>query len=397
VTAVPTAILSQVAELNPPLPEKPSHDAIVSFVPMAGVSAITGDTNGGERRIYRDVAKSYTPFLAGDLLVAKITPCFENGKIVQANIGNRVGFGSSEFHVVRPRPGRVDARYLLHFLRQERVRLDGARQMTGSAGQRRVPEHFLAELAVPLPPLSEQRRVAAILDKADELRAKRRAALEMLHGLTQSVFFEMFGDAASNERGWAVQAFGELLREPLRNGVSPSKSGRVHSRVLTLTAVTGSSFNETAWKFATFANEPPPDQRVHEKDFLICRGNGNLGLVGRGYFPSRSMPDVVFPDTIIAGRVEHNRLSPTYLETLWNSLAVRRQIETLARTTTGTFKVNQSMLEEIRLILPPLALQQKFGNRMGAVRKLLTTNLRYLDASDGLFNTLQHRAFAGAL
>ena len=173
---------------------------------MAAVDADSVTAVDRETRSYSEVSKGYTPFIDGDVLVAKITPCFENGKIAQARLSRRYGFGSTEFHVVRPRSDRVDARYLVHFLRQERIRKQGESRMTGSAGQRRVPEHFLAGLTIPLPPLPEQRRIAEILDKADALRAKRRAALAQLDTLTQSIFLDMFGDPATNPKGWPVDA-----------------------------------------------------------------------------------------------------------------------------------------------------------------------------------------------
>ena len=74
--------------------------------------------------------------------------------------------------------------------------------MTGSAGQRRVPENFLAKLEIPLPPLAEQRRIAEVLDRAEALRAKRRAALAQLDSLTQSLFLDLFGDPICNTKGW---------------------------------------------------------------------------------------------------------------------------------------------------------------------------------------------------
>ena len=157
----PKVALDEVAELNPRLAETLAAGDKVSFVPMSAVSAESAGITDEETRTYAEVAKGYTPFVSGDVLVAKITPCFENGKIVQARLTQRAGFGSTEFHVVRPRANKLDARYTLHFLRLSSVRLAGERRMTGSAGQRRVPENFLAKLEIPLPPLAEQRRIAS--------------------------------------------------------------------------------------------------------------------------------------------------------------------------------------------------------------------------------------------
>ena len=202
--------LAQVAALNPRLLKTLSDQTPISFVPMAAVSAEEAMVTSPMERPYVEVRKGYTYFESGDVLVAKITPCFENGKIAEAVLPRQYGFGSTEFHVVRPKSGQLEGRYLHYFLRQTRIRIEGERRMTGSGGQRRVPEDFLAQLVIPLPPLPEQRRIAAILDQADALRAKRREALAQLDSLTQSIFIEMLGNPVDNPNGWEVAPLGEV-------------------------------------------------------------------------------------------------------------------------------------------------------------------------------------------
>src|SRR5690606_9704352 len=148
--AIHLAQLKDVADINPSLDAPLADDDDVSFLPMSAVDADNVDAVDAETRRFREVSKGYTPFRVDDVLVAKITPCFENGKIEQAKLTRGIGFGSTEFHVIRPHRSKLDARYLVHFLRQERIRKEGERKMTGSAGQRRVPEHFLANLPIPL-------------------------------------------------------------------------------------------------------------------------------------------------------------------------------------------------------------------------------------------------------
>ena len=181
-----TSILAAVAEINPPGPrpgEIPA-DELMDFVPMAAVSE-DGSMLVGERRHFMEVAKGFTAFQKGDILLAKITPCFENNKLAIADVQSAYAFGSTEFHVVRCRPRLLDPQYLVYFLRQDHIRASGEQRMTGSAGQRRVPKTFLEELEIPLPPLSEQQRIAAILKQSDELRRKRR---KFLYHLGADVF-----------------------------------------------------------------------------------------------------------------------------------------------------------------------------------------------------------------
>lgn len=248
-----------------------------------------------------------------------------------------------------------------------------------------------------LPPLSEQRRIASILDLADTLRAKRRETMAQLDSLVQSIFIEMFGDPTKNLKQWPVIRLREVLTVPLRNGISPSKSGKFAGQVLTLSAITGSRFNEMAYKQGTFQVPLSADQAVDENDFLICRGNGNIKLVGKGYFPVASMPDVVFPDTMIAARVGGDKVAREFLGYIWNSQGVRGQIESLARTTNGTFKVNQGVVEGIEFIAPPFRLQQQFSRRVSEIERLKSRHYASLAELDALCESLRYRAFRGEL
>ncbi len=225
---------------------------------MASLSAETAKIETTQDRPYSEVSKGFTPFLSGDVLVAKITPCFENGKIAQAVLPRRNGFGSTEFHVVRARPDVSDARYLHHYLRLNVVRVEGQRRMTGSGGQRRVPASFLSDLRVPLPPLEEQRRIAAILDQAETLRTQRRLALAHLDTLTQSLFLDMFGDAEA--KGWPIETIAAVAhpnKGSMRTG--PFGSQLLHSEFVaegvSVLGIDNAVANEFRWGERRFISE----------------------------------------------------------------------------------------------------------------------------------------------
>ncbi|HEY5213454.1 MAG TPA: restriction endonuclease subunit S [Acidobacteriaceae bacterium] len=210
-----TLPLKQLAEFDPPPPRKQllETNQVVAFMPMASVIAENSVATTELERPSTEVLAGYTFFQKKDVLVAKITPCFENGKIAIADISHECGFGTTEFHVIRVESNLLDAKYLTHFLRQAWVIAEGGRKMTGSAGQRRVPRHFLEGLDIPTPTIEEQRRIAAILDQAEALRAKRRQALAKLDTLTQSLFLEMFGDPSTNPKKWHIRRLDELCLE----------------------------------------------------------------------------------------------------------------------------------------------------------------------------------------
>ncbi|HYT05453.1 MAG TPA: restriction endonuclease subunit S [Gemmatimonadales bacterium] len=217
--------------------------------------------------------------------------------------------------------------------------------------------------------------------------------MRLLDEFLRSAFLEMFGDPVRNEKRWEVVALGDLLVRPLRNGLSPAKGGRIPARVLTLTAITGSRFEPTAVKMGQFARLAHPDQSAHPNDFLICRGNGNVKLMGRARFPRDIRSGTLFPDTMIAARVDPARIQPAYLEAVWAMPAVRRGLESGSRTTSGIHKVNQKILTSIRFPLPPLERQQEYASivdRVERLREQLSSA-----ASTELFDSLAQQAFRG--
>ena len=113
--------LGDVAELNPRLADTIQPSTQVSFVPMAAVTEVTGEIVREEMRPYVEVAKGFTPFKSDDVIIAKITPCFQNGKIAHAKLSQPWGFGSTEFHVVRADEKRLFPPYIFHYLRQDYI------------------------------------------------------------------------------------------------------------------------------------------------------------------------------------------------------------------------------------------------------------------------------------
>ena len=158
--------LSQAVEVNPKLDRSSLNDDLdVSFVPMAAVEALSGGIDVSTVRKYAEVKKGYTHFREGDILFAKVTPCMENGKMAIARkLANGVGFGSTEFHVLRPRAG-VDARYIYYFVSSQTFRKEASGHMTGAVGLRRVPSAYLEEQLIPLPGIEQQREIVAELEK----------------------------------------------------------------------------------------------------------------------------------------------------------------------------------------------------------------------------------------
>lgn len=161
--------LSELCDLKPPKSIARSilkDDDEVSFVPMSDLGELEKRFEGREVRLFNDVVNSYVYFADGDVLCAKITPCFENGKLgVASGLKNGIGFGSSEFVVMRSM-GEVIPDYLFYFLSRDEFRRAGERVMSGAVGHKRVPKEFFDNLEVPLPSLGEQKRIVEVLDQS---------------------------------------------------------------------------------------------------------------------------------------------------------------------------------------------------------------------------------------
>jgi type I restriction enzyme S subunit len=156
--------LTDVAELNPPPTVQVLDTTLVSFVPMAAVEEMTGHMDVSTSRQWSDVKKGFTRFQEGDVVLAKITPSMENGKVARAvNLTNGIGAGTTELHVFRPHP-EIEGRYILHYLLRESFRLRARSRMTGTAGQLRVPAAFLEEQTLHVAPAPEQRRIVEAID-----------------------------------------------------------------------------------------------------------------------------------------------------------------------------------------------------------------------------------------
>jgi type I restriction enzyme, S subunit len=207
--------LSQAVEVNPKLDRSLLDDDLdVSFVPMAAVEALSGEMDVSTIRKYAAVKKGYTHFRDGDILFAKVTPCMENGKMAIARkLVNGVGFGSTEFHVLRPRVG-VDARYIYYFVSSQTFRKEAARHMTGAVGLRRVPSGYLEEQLIPLPSIERQCEIVAELEKQFSRLDEAVANLKRVKANLKRYKASVLKDAVE---GRLVPTEAELARREGRN------------------------------------------------------------------------------------------------------------------------------------------------------------------------------------
>ncbi len=186
--------IDEICTLNPSRRElgEIQSDLQVSFVPMSDLNENEMAFIPVSRRSIQDVIKDYTYFRDGDVLLAKVTPCFENGKAgVAQGLSNSIGFGSSEFFVLRGN-GDVLPEWIYLFVTSDAFRIDATEQMTGTGGLRRVPRSVLEELLVPFPPLEVQRSIVAEINTEQSLVSCNRELIARFEDKIQTTLAKIW-------------------------------------------------------------------------------------------------------------------------------------------------------------------------------------------------------------
>jgi type I restriction enzyme S subunit len=248
------ADLSAIAQINPPLDRCIINEAVpVNFIPMKAVEPEGGGLARPEICTYGEVKKGYTPFLSGDVIMAKITPCMENGKTtVVPDLPDSVCFGSTEFHVFRPEQG-INPHWLNYYLLQSNFRKLAGRNMAGSAGQLRVPAPFLYNVKIPLAPPPEQQR---ILEKVEELLTYLDAGVEALQRVQKKL---------NHYRAAILKAAveGSLTRLWRQQHIYTETAPKLLTRILDERRITWEK--EQLRKFAEAKKEPPKKWKAKYK------------------------------------------------------------------------------------------------------------------------------------
>ena len=190
--------LGSISDLKQNKAEVKNIDAntLVSFVPMEYLGINQKYFNSDQSKPIKSLIKSYTYFAENDVIMAKITPCFENGKIgIASGLMNKIGFGSSEYIVFRPNKD-INSEYLYYFLNREAFRKEGAQNMLGAVGHKRVSKEFIENYLFSYPSLSDQQKIVNKLDKLQEktkqLENFYTQKIQLLDELKQSILNKAF-------------------------------------------------------------------------------------------------------------------------------------------------------------------------------------------------------------
>jgi type I restriction enzyme S subunit len=321
----------------------------------------------------------------GDVLIC------EGGEAGRAAVWNGPDIGvkfQKAIHRVRTGPQLLN-RYLVHLLFYD-YHSGGLDDYYTGATIHHLTGQDLARYEFPLPPLDEQRRIAAILDQADDLRRKRREALTLLGNTNKAIFLEMFGDPSANVPAWPTVQFGDV--GTLDRGVSkhrprndPTLLGGKYPLIQTGEVTNSDGYIREFG--STYSELGLRQSRLWPKGTLCITIAANIGKTGILTF------DACFPDSVV-GFVPGNGVRTEFVQQ-WLAFvqpALERDAPQFAQK-----NINLAILRDLPFLSPPFHLQSSFADRVIQVDWLKAHHRAHLAKLDALFASLQHRAFRGEL
>lgn len=393
--------LRDISEINPRRPAlSRAEDAPTTFVPMPAVAEAGAGITNPQQRPFREVRRGYTFFAEGDVLFAKITPCMQNGKhAIARNLIDGIGFGSTEFHVVRPGP-RVTADWLLFYLSQPSVIEDATAQFTGAVGQQRVPQDYLATIEIPLVPLPQQRRITArFRDQLAEIAKARTAVeakLEKVQALPTAQLRAVF--TSPEVQKWQKQRLGGLAT--FKNGINFNRSqkGRGILTVDVLNMYSNDMFLKTENLYRVDVT-PKEEYFLQKDDILFVRSSVKREGVGwPALFPGHQEP-VTFCGFLIRAKLNKTQVHPHFLLHFLRQASVRDSMISASGQVAIT-NIGQGDLAQILFPTPPLADQQRIASQLSeqmlSAERLRQTLAEQLETINQLPAALLRDAFAGS-
>ena len=333
---------------------------------------------------------------AGDVMVARMPDPLGRACIFPGDF--RASVTVVDVCIIRPNTRSMDARWLMHCLNAPVCRNQIGGYATGTT-RSRIARSNLGKIKIPLPALADQRRIADILDRADGLRAKRRAALALLDTLTQSIFVEMFSGA---ERRWPSATIGDVAspeNSSIRTGPFGSQllHGEFTQSGVAVLGIDNAVDNQFRWAGRRYISDRKYTSlkryTVNPGDVIITI----MGTCGRCAIVPDDVPLAINTKHLCCITLDRSKCLPEFLHAYFlRHPSARRYLEQKAK---GALMagLNMGVIKAMPVPLVPIPVQQEFARRVAAVDKLKAAHRASLAEMDALFASLQHRAFRGEL
>ena len=295
---------------------------------------------------------------------------------------------SQDITALTPAPQKLDTAYLMQFLCSQEAYFE---RLARGATIKGITREIVDRLEIPLPPLAEQQRIAAILDQAEVLRAKRRYALAQLDTLTQSLFLDLFGDPVNNPKGWPKQPMGKLMN--IRRGSSPRPIEPFLGGTINWIKIGDATSDDDIYisHCADKIIEGGLKKTVYLKAGSLIFANCGVSL---GFARILKIDGCIHDGWPSLADVPEDRLDKLFLLKALNAITTR--FRKMAPEGTQP-NLNTDLIKSFPIVLPPLPLQREFTAQVSAVERLKAAQRASLAKLDALFASLQHRAFRGEL
>jgi type I restriction enzyme M protein len=346
----PLVSLSDVCIINPPKLQGLSlpPDTLVSFVPMSDLGENRMTFAPKETKRIGELGTSYTYFSDGDVLVAKVTPCFENGKAgIARNLTNGVGFGSSEFYVLRP-SDRVLAEFVYFCVTHRQFREPAVEQMTGTGGLQRVPKSYVEAFEIPLPPLEVQKEIVAEIEAYQRVSDGARAVLDH------------YRPHIPIQPDWPMVELGEISELISGRHVEKDNYNTERRGISYLTGP--SDFGPVSPTVSKWTEHP--EAKANRGDVLITVKGSGLGSINL-----LDIEEAAISRQLMAIRVKD--ANPAFVHTFLLSKFEHFQSLGNGAAIPG---ISREHVLELRIPLPPLEVQRSIVSEIEAERRLVEAN-----------------------
>ena len=370
----PSKFLDETFELH----SIPSHD-------KGNAEILTGREIGSSKQIVQE----------NDVMISKIVPHIRRAMVVPKK-GNFRQIASSEWIVFRSE--RIYPNYLKHLLISDFFNAQFMATVSGVGGSLlRARPAFVSKIKIPLPPLPEQKRIAQILDKADELRQKRQQSIEKLDELLQATFIDMFGDPLTNQKNWEISKlvneieliqigpFGTQLHQEdyVENSIPLINPSHIRN---------GKIFPDNKLTVSEEKYHQLPQYHMKTNDVIV----GRRGEMGRCAVVTERENGYFCGTGSLFLRMNEKNLNATFLSFILSSNSIKKLLENSSQGVTMA-NLNKKIVSEIPLIMPNIDLQSKFGEFVDSINLQKQRLKVQSKQQENLFQSLQKRAFNGEL
>jgi len=388
------ALVEKIRTWNP---ARESESDTFRYIDIASVSQ-------SEKRIIpnREVPVGQAPSRArqlveeGDVLVSTVRPNLNTVAYVSEEMHGATA--STGFCVLRPKSDKIHGRFLFHWVQSPRFVADLVKQATGQSYPA-VSDKIIKETCLPLPHLDEQRRIAAILDQASLVRRLRLRSVEKISELSQSIFYEIFGDPLTNPNKWPDdRQLGEVAEivSGITKGRKPNRRETREVPYLAVINVQDRFLRLSPLKTIDATNEEINKYKLEVDDLLLTEG-GDPDKLGRGTIWQGELPTCIHQNHVFRIRLRDTSVRPIFLNWLIGSKRGKAYFLRSAKQTTGIASINKTQLRNFPLLLPPIDLQKEFEQWIVVNDRLQKTMDAALQEKEALFLSLQQRAFRGEL